>query len=384
MTQFDIVVVGGGMVGQALSLSISKQSDLRIAIIDPTTPKTKLDKEFHLRVSAITPKSEELLSKLQVWDLIDRKNEFVRTKVWDQNSHGRLSFSSKDEGVSHLGHIIENDAIQIALYKSLARTNVKYIKAKLKGIKKIDTGYEVRLNNKDTINCSLLIGADGARSITRELAGIECNEYDYKQKAIICNVNSSVSFGNTTWQRFLSDSIVAILPLSDKRASIVWSAKDHLSEGLMLLSIDDFAERLSFALEYRFGDLEVVSEVLTFPLIERSANEYAKDNLVLVGDAAHNIHPLAGQGVNLGFSDVEELTEQILSSDKPIGNYNTLRKYARSRRFENEIMAKTMTGLNWIYKENNEPLRWLRGIGMNIIDDNQSLKSFFQRKASGN
>jgi 2-octaprenyl-3-methyl-6-methoxy-1,4-benzoquinol hydroxylase/2-octaprenylphenol hydroxylase len=182
----------------------------------------------------------------------------------------------------------------------------------------------------------------------------------------------------------LSDSIVAILPLSDKKASIVWSAKDHLSEGLMLLSIDDFAERLSFALEYRFGDLEVVSEVLTFPLIERSANEYAKDNLVLVGDAAHNIHPLAGQGVNLGFSDVEELTEQILSSDKPIGNYNTLRKYARSRRFENEIMAKTMTGLNWIYKENNEPLRWLRGIGMNIIDDNQSLKSFFQRKASGN
>ncbi|SFV76077.1 2-octaprenyl-3-methyl-6-methoxy-1,4-benzoquinol hydroxylase [hydrothermal vent metagenome] len=127
----------------------------------------------------------------------------------------------------------------------------------------------------------------------------------------------------------------------------------------------------------------MLSAVQAFPLIERSAKEYVKENLALIGDAAHNIHPLAGQGVNLGFADVEELSKQLQASNKSLGNYGVLRAYARARRLDNELMAKTMTGLNWIYKENNEPLRWLRGFGMNLINDNPSLKSFFQKHATG-
>ena len=383
MDQFDIAIVGGGMVGQALAISIAQQCNYRIAIIEPTKPNTNLNKEFHLRVSAITPRSERLLQEIGAWELIERKHVFTDTKVWDQNSHGSLSFSCIEDGLTHLGNIIENDAIQAALYKILLSTNVSYISDKLISIEKVDAGYKIGLEDNINLGCMLLIGADGANSRTRKLAGIGFSDTDYKQHALICNIKSTNSFNDTTWQRFLSDSIVAILPLSDNQASIVWSTENSLAEELMLLSKDDFAKRLAIAVEYRFGDFEVTSEIHSFTLVERSAKEYVKANIALVGDAAHNIHPLAGQGVNLGFADVEELTNQIIASNKPVGDYGVLRKYARSRRLDNELMAKTMTGLNWIYKENNETLRWFRGFGMNLIDDNPSLKLFLQRHAMG-
>ena len=152
----------------------------------------------------------------------------------------------------------------------------------------------------------------------------------------------------------------------------------------MRLDIDDFNQSLSEVVEYRFGKLILESKRKVFPLVERSAKGYTLPSLALIGDAAHNIHPLAGQGANLGFSDAKELNSQLLENDdKPLGDYLVLRKYARARRLDSELMAKTMTGLDWIYKENNEPLRWLRGFGMNLIDDSPMIKSFFQKQALG-
>jgi 2-octaprenyl-3-methyl-6-methoxy-1,4-benzoquinol hydroxylase/2-octaprenylphenol hydroxylase len=382
VNQFDIIVVGGGMVGQAFALSMADQG-LKIAIIEPNNPNPVLSDEFHTRVSAITPKSENLLKNLGVWNLIKRKHVFTDTKVWDQNSHGSLDFSATDDNLTHLGHIIENDAIQSALFEALSKTKVEFISAKLDNIEKNNDGYQVQLDNNNQIFCHLLMGADGARSRIRGLMDIEFSEHDYQQKAIVCNIESSQGFENTTWQRFLSSSIIALLPLSKTQASIVWSAENTLADELTALSTQDFANRLSAGVEYRFGRFKVLSEIQAFPLIERSSKEYVKESLALIGDAAHNIHPLAGQGVNLGFSDVIELSEQLIESNKLLGDYSVLRKYARARRLDNELMAKTMTGLNWIYKENNEPLRWLRGFGMNLINENQTLKSFFQKHATG-
>jgi 2-octaprenyl-3-methyl-6-methoxy-1,4-benzoquinol hydroxylase/2-octaprenylphenol hydroxylase len=383
MNQFDTIIIGGGMVGQAFALSMAQKTNASIAIIEPNNPNPKLDKDFHARVSAITPTSEDFLTKLGVWDLIKRKNAFTQTKVWDQNSHGNLDFNAVDDNLSHLGHVIENNAIQSAMFTALSDTKVEFIKAKLNGIDKADEGYQLQLDNDQQLSCHLLIGADGARSRVRDLTQIEFSETNYQQKAIICNIRSDKGFENTTWQRFLSDSIIALLPLSDNEASIVWSAENRLADELLALSTKDFADRLSAGVECRFGQFEVLNEVQAFPLIERSAKDYVKENIALIGDAAHNIHPLAGQGVNLGFSDVSELSDQLQSSSKPLGDYGVLRTYARARRLDNELMAKTMTGLNWIYKENNEPLRWLRGFGMNLINENLALKSFFQKHATG-
>jgi len=380
---FDIVIIGGAMVGQAFALSLA-DTDLKIAIVEPNNPNPKLDKDFHTRVSAITPKSENLLKSIGAWENIKRKKAFVNTKVWDQNSHGSLDFDCSDEDVDHLGHIIENDAIQSALYASLDKTDVEFISAKLDDIQKLEDGYKVKLDNNKTIECSLLIGADGARSRIRELAKIEYSSNDYGQKAIVCNIHADKGFEDTTWQRFLSDSIIALLPLTENTASIVWSAQNNLADELTALDANEFGERLSQGVEYRFGRFKVISDIQAFPLIERSSNEYVQQNLALIGDAAHNIHPLAGQGVNLGFGDVVELSAQIKANIHNFSEFSTLRKFARARRLDNELMAKTMTGLNWIYKENSEPVRILRGFGMNVINETPVLKAFFQKHALGN
>jgi len=384
LKEFDVIIIGGGMVGLAFAVELSQKKNCSIAIVEPNTSNPPIKKTFHTRVSAITASSEQYLKSLNIWNDIKRKEMFVSTKVWDQNSHGRLNFHAKDENMEHLGYIIENDLIQSALFGAIDKNKIEYINAKLSDLKKTDSGYEVNLDNQASLSCRLLVGADGANSQVRTLSAIEVTERDYQQKAIIANIVGEKPFQKTTWQRFLSDSIVALLPLSENQASIVWSCKNHLAEELTKLDNDKFNEFLSEAVEYRFGNLILESDREIFPLIERSAKDYTMPSLALIGDAAHNIHPLAGQGVNLGFADAKELNLQLLAnSDRALGDFSVLRKYARARRLDNELMAKAMTGLDWIYKENNESLRWLRGFGMNVIDETPILKSFFQKQALG-
>jgi len=372
------------MIGLSLVVELSKKMNLSVAIIDPNDCNPTISNSFHTRVSAITPSTQDFLSSINVWDKIQRKKGFSATKVWDQNSHGHLNFYAKDEGIEYLGYIVENDLIQSALFNAIDQSKVSMINAKLVGFTKTDIGYTVNLENGESHSCKLLVGADGSQSKVRDLAEIQVTEHDYQQKAIIANIVSEKPLMNTTWQRFLSDSILAILPLSDHQASIVWSCKEALANELEAKDKTIFNKMLSEASEYQFGVLELESSKKSFPLVSRTAKEYVRANLALIGDAAHNIHPLAGQGANLGFSDVIELSKQLVeNNDKLLGDFHVLRKYARARRLDNEMMSKTMTGLDWIYKENNEPIRWLRGYGMNLIDETPILKSFFQRQALG-
>ena len=372
------------MIGLSLVVELSRKMNLSVAIIDPNDCNPTISNSFHTRVSAITPSTQDFLSSINVWDKIQRKKGFSATKVWDQNSHGHLNFYAKDEGIEYLGYIVENDLIQSALFNAIDQSKVSMINAKLLGFTKTDIGYTVNLENGESHSCKLLVGADGSQSKVRDLAEIQVTEHDYQQKAIIANIVSEKPLMNTTWQRFLSDSILAILPLSNHQASIVWSCKEALANELEAKDKTIFNKMLSEASEYQFGVLELESSKKSFPLVSRTAKEYVRANLALIGDAAHNIHPLAGQGANLGFSDVIELSKQLVeNNDKLLGDFHVLRKYARARRLDNEMMSKTMTGLDWIYKENNEPIRWLRGYGMNLIDETPILKSFFQRQALG-
>ena len=384
MEEYDVIIIGGGMIGLAFAIEFSLRRNTTIAIVNPGEMNPVVHQSFHTRVSAITPISEAFLSGLNVWDRVARKQFFNATKVWDQNSHGQLNFNASDEGLTHHGSIVENDLIQGALFESLDREKIECIKGSLTDLEKTEEGYQVTLSDQTRLGCRLLIGADGAQSKVRRLAGINISENDYQQQAIIANIACEKSFGGAIWQRFLSDSIIALLPLSDKQASIVWSCKNPLADELIDMQDNAFSRALAEALEYRFGKIILESKRKAFSLIERSAKDYVLPNLALIGDAAHNIHPLAGQGVNLGFADAQELNRQLHAhADKALGDYLVLRRYARARRTDNELMAKTMTGLNWIYKQNNEGLRWLRGFGMNLIDETPILKSFLQKHALG-
>ena len=178
MKEFDVIVIGGGMIGLAFTLALSRKKNLKIAIIDPNECNPEISSSFHTRVSAITPSTKNFLSSINVWDDINRKQGFVSTRVWDQNSHGHLNFYAKDEGIEHLGFIVENDLIQSALYHAIAQTKVQIIHAKLDELIKNEFGYEVALDNKKSLFCKLLIGADGANSKVRSLANIEVSSHD--------------------------------------------------------------------------------------------------------------------------------------------------------------------------------------------------------------
>ena len=381
MQCYDIAIVGAGMIGQAFALSIANKSSLKIAIIDDNDLDLKLNKKFHMRISAITHRSEIFLKDIGAWDLIERKYAFVGTNVWEQNSHGRLNFNSIDEGLTHLGHIIENDYLQKALFVALKKTNVTFIKAKLVDFMKQADGYQLNLDNSKILT-TLLVGADGVNSRVRDLAYIKCRDDSYKQQAIICYISAEKYFEVKTWQRFLTDSIIALLPVDANKASIVWSVNNKLADELLNLPKKKLATRIATSVEFMFGKVEVISDVKSFNIIGLSAKKYIKQNLVLIGDAAHSIHPLAGQGANLGFADACELSKQIINYEQDLNNYQFLQQYARIRRFDNEVMAKVMSSLNWIYKEHNEPLRWLRGFGMNIINQSPVIKSALQKQVS--
>jgi 2-octaprenyl-3-methyl-6-methoxy-1,4-benzoquinol hydroxylase/2-octaprenylphenol hydroxylase len=382
--KYDIAIIGGGIIGQAFAIAMMKKSNLNIAIIEPNEPNPKLSNSFHIRTSAINLASEKFLKNIGVWDLIKRKNAFTSTKVWDQNSPGNLNFSAKDKNLNHLGHIIENDYIQSAMFEILSKKKVKFISSKLQKLQKINQGYNLKLENNSELSCDLLIAADGRFSKVIELSNIGFNEINYQQKSITCIVKTNKTLQNTSWQRFLSDSIVALLPLNDNTACAVWSTENSYANKLIKLEPEEFADKLAACTEYRFGSLKVISLIKHFDLIARHAKEYVRENLALIGDAAHSIHPLAGQGLNLGIADVKELSKQILmADDKILGDYFILHKYQKARKFDNEVMSKTMTTLNYVYKNNNEITRWLRGFGMNFIDKNKTLKMFFQKQATG-
>jgi len=194
LQEVEVIVIGGGMVGLAFAIELSQKKNCSIAIVEPNTSSPSISKSFHTRVSAITTSSEAYLKSLNIWDDIKRKQVFVATRVWDQNSHGRLNFYAKDENMEHLGYIIENDLIQSALFGVIDKHKIEFCNAKLSGLKKTDNGYEVNLDNQTNVSCQLLVGADGANSQVRTLSAIEVTERDYQQKAIIANIISEKPF----------------------------------------------------------------------------------------------------------------------------------------------------------------------------------------------
>ena len=234
------------------------------------------------------------------------------------------------------------------------------------------------------MNTDLLIGADGFNSSIRKFASISSKDRDYEQHAFVFNIETQEKLDNAIWQRFNSDSISAVLPLDDHIASIVWSVKNELKNELDVMDQELFLKSFSRSVEHAFGKLKIVSNINSFPLYEMKAKEYVKPNLVLIGDAAHRIHPLAGQGANIGFMDIMELINVLEDSNfTNLGNIRSLKKYERRRKFENEMMSNAMTGLDGIFKNTSEFIRTLRGFGMNLIDLSDSLKSKILERANG-
>ena len=384
---FDIIVVGAGMVGASAALALAQQGH-KIAIIEHSQEQTfDNTQDYDLRVSAISPSSEKLIASLGVWPLIQsqRACPYYKMTVWDENSQGALHFDAANQAHNHLGHIIENKLITYALHQQLKHNDLisSYWQNSVSAINETEDSISVTLKSNININAKLLIIADGKFSTTRQLLDIKTVSKSYKQQAIVANVDTELSHQNTAWQRFLETGPLAFLPLSNSQSSIVWSCSDELSISLMDLDDDDFCRQLSQAFENKLGSVTKTSQRARFPLSWQYAEQTVKGRSILIGDAAHSIHPLAGQGVNLGFSDVQ-LLSTLLTKTALLKPKKLLRKYERQRKHDSSITLQGMTAINTLFSSKNSLISQARGFGMNVIDQQIGIKRSIIQSAANN
>ncbi|MFW5425956.1 MAG: UbiH/UbiF/VisC/COQ6 family ubiquinone biosynthesis hydroxylase, partial [Methylophagaceae bacterium] len=312
---YDVIIVGGGMVGATLAVALAEQSSLNIAIVEAFEPQpiTESDKA-DLRVSALTRASEILFKNLGIWQHLipSRISQFTDMEVWETQS-STLHFDSADIGEPLLGYIVENRHIQQAC---LARCKQLHNITLLCPAKpKAFSEQGLVLEDGQILTAELVVGADGARSLLREWADIDTHGWDYQQTAVVCTVTTKQSHQNTAWQRFLSEGPLAFLPLADPyQCSIVWSNSTEEAKLLCELEDEHFNTAISKAFGNKLGEIIEISARASFPLKLRHADHYVEIGFALVGDAAHTIHPLAGQGVNIGLLDAATLAEIVIES----------------------------------------------------------------------
>ncbi|MDO9616327.1 MAG: 2-octaprenyl-3-methyl-6-methoxy-1,4-benzoquinol hydroxylase [Pseudomonas sp.] len=393
--QADLIIVGAGMVGSALALALQDQG-LEILLIDGGPLSVKpFDPEaaFEPRVSALSVASQRILDRLGVWDGIAARRAcpYGEMQVWDGSGTGRIHFSAASVHAESLGHIVENRVVQDALLERLHDSSIGLLPgARLEQLRRSGDGWLLSLNDGRELRAPLLIAADGANSAVRRLAGCATREWDYLHHAIVTSVRCSKPHQATAWQRFTDDGPLAFLPLAgpagEHWCSIVWSVTPNEAERLMALDDAGFRRALGFAFEHRLGDILQADPRLCIPLRQRHAKRYVEDGLVLIGDAAHSIHPLAGQGVNLGFLDVAVLAEVLLHAaqrGERLGDVKVLSRYERRRMPHNLAMMAAMEGFERLFQADPLPLRWLRNSGLNWVDDLPEAKALFVRQALG-
>lgn len=388
MKTFDLVIVGGGMVGLALAASLRKAS-LRIAVIESFPPPTSTE-QITNRVSALNLASQNLLTELGVWSNLTaiRATAYNDMEVWEKDSFAKIEFSGKNLGLTHLGHIVENHLIQHTLWQNvLSQKNAEILTALPQTIAVTDSNAIMTLNNGHMLSAKLIVGADGANSWVRKQADIPLVFRDYGHHALVCNVETEEPHQNTARQIFAGESILAFLPLHNANlCSIVWSQPPKQAEYLTQCTEEEFNKALTVAFDGKLGLCQVKSARHSIPLTARYARDFAKKRIALVGDAAHTIHPLAGLGVNLGFQDVISLTQEIeknLSMNVDIGEYRYLRHYERWRKTEAVKMLVAMQGLKDLFNGSNPIKKLVRGIGLSATNQLTPLKEQLIKQALG-
>jgi 2-octaprenylphenol hydroxylase len=396
--QFDILVVGGGMIGSALALGLSRQG-WQVGLIEgapaaslmaPAEPASSVD-DFEPRVSAISLASQRLLEELGAWPKVQASRHcgYREMTVWDGDGTGRIHFDAAELHARSLGTIVENRNIVRALFESLSDSSVQLLDGVR--VKAWSRGQGVELEDGRRLAARLVVGADGALSRLRQWSGLATREWDYDQQAIVCTVRTSQNHRYTAWQRFSPTGPLAFLPLLNEAGdehfcSIVWSQDTLEARRLMALATESFRKELEAAIERELGEVLAVSRRFAFPLRQRHAKDYIADGLALVGDAAHTIHPLAGQGANLGYGDVRALLEE-LERARALGlapdDASVLARYQRRRKGENLAMMAAMEGFKQLFARDELPVRWLRNTGMRWLNQLAPLKNRIAAEAMG-
>ncbi|MGN2254471.1 FAD-dependent oxidoreductase [Frateuria sp. GZRe12] len=399
----DVAVVGGGMVGAAAALALAR-AGFATALLEARPPAPwRAEDEVDLRVVGLASSSIGLLDDLDVWTSIrDRRAaSYARMHVWDARTGAAVDFDATAEGRAWLGWIAENGLVQWTLWQALEAAGVQRLcPAEVTGFQAHADRItlDVRRSNlagdapapgqedAETLSARLLVAADGAGSPLRRLAGLDTHGHDYGQRGVVAHVTTERSHQHTAWQRFLPGGPLALLPLADGRSSIVWSLPE--AEAKRVLALDDtaFCAELGVASDFRLGPVLASTRRAAFPLRLQLADRYQAERLVLLGDAAHAVHPLAGQGVNLGLRDVAELRDTLVAAreeGRDIAAPHVLRRYARRRRSADTLDAWSFDALGRIYAWQAPPLVAARSLGVRLVDRLAPLKRRLAAHAAG-
>jgi 2-octaprenylphenol hydroxylase len=387
---YQVAIVGGGMVGATLACQLAEKG-VQVALIDAGDPTaTWPNDSYDLRVSALTLSSINLFKSLGVWQSIVESGEQAIEKmfVWDHFGSGELDIDSADAGESQMGSVVENRITVLALWKKLQDLDCCDVltSTQLDDYAVNDDDVEITLSNGEQLRALLLVGADGSNSKIRQLSGIEDYGWNYQQKALVATVKPEKSHQNTAWQRFLPEGPLALLPLRDGLISIVWTSKAETTEANLSQDDASFCDALAEASEHQLGQFELVGARGAFPLKLQFSPKYSQQRMVLIGDAIHTIHPLAGQGANLGLTDAVALADVVLQAHdkgRDIASQQVLRRYERQRKGDNLLMMGVMDGFKRLYGADDMLVKLVRNSGMTAVNSSTLLKNQICKYAMG-
>jgi 2-polyprenylphenol 6-hydroxylase len=385
----EVVVAGAGITGITLAhlLSVNGISCLVLDQSGGYEPTVSYDP----RAISITPASARVLSSINIWQKLplDKIGKYHGIHVWDEHSNGEIYFDCADICEPVLGYIIEQTQLQNTLYQAMSyNPNILHLtQERVSSINNQENNIIIETDNGVCIKADLLVAADGINSGVRSIAGLDFLQHDYCQKAIACVVKTSLPHENIARQRFLSRGPLAFLPMVDPHTcAIVWSTEPVVAKGLLELDDEAFAGQLQQAFEFRLGDVISCQPRVEFSLFRANANRYFDGRCVLVGDAAHNVHPMAGQGANMGILDIASLAELVVTAKKAnrnIASRTVLRRYERWRKAENNQMILAMEATKYLFEQNNDLINNLKSTGLNVINSLPIVKGSIMRYAMG-
>jgi 2-octaprenyl-6-methoxyphenol hydroxylase len=389
--RLDVLIAGAGIAGLALAAALARalKPNFAIAVCDPALAQEPARDE---RVSAIAPGARQLLEALEVWRQIEDKAQPLRSmEITDSHLEDAvrpafLHFDADADMSEPLAHIVEHRALLIALRETAAKAGIRFIASEAESFALRDEARSVGLADGSSWEARLLVAADGAKSKLRAAAGIRSVSWGYSQSGIVATIGHERDHEGRAEQHFLPAGTFAILPLTGKRSSIVWVEKSGEAERLVALPSAEFKEELIRRFGLELGEIELLSPPRAYPLSFAIARQFVAERFALLGDAAHVIHPLAGQGLNLGFRGVAALAECIADAARiglDPGSPSVLERYERWRRFDTAMMAGAADGLNRLFSNHSDALRVVRDVGLGVVDRMPGLKRYFSREAAG-
>jgi 2-octaprenyl-3-methyl-6-methoxy-1,4-benzoquinol hydroxylase len=385
----DAIVSGGGVVGAACALALARRG-LEVALVEGAAPTPWRAEAPDLRVYAFAADNAALFERLGAWAAVRdaRVQPYRRMRVWDAAGGGELGFDADAFGRRELGWIVEHGLLLDRLWSLLPGAGVRvHCPARVAALEdEGDDGVAVALDDGSRLRARVAIAADGARSTLRELAGIELEREAYGQRGVVGYVSTALPHEDTAWQRFLPGGPLALLPFADGRCSIVWTLPEDAATRVLALDDDMFGRELTRASDARLGELRAASPRAAFPLQRQLANEYLRGRVLVLGDAAHVVHPLAGQGVNLGLRDVAALEQSVASAMATRADWaspSRLARWARARRSEDTLAAHAFDGINRLYTSDSMAAVLLRGPLLGVAGRLPPLPRLLWKHAAG-